>query len=55
MTKPSSNIGVPSLLILIFITLKLTHYIDWSWWWVGIGILLIGGLIGLGAAIFSKK
>lgn len=22
------------ILTLIFITLKLTGYIDWSWWWV---------------------
>jgi hypothetical protein len=22
------------LLCLMFIGLKLTHYIDWSWWWV---------------------
>ena len=21
-------------LFLVFITLKLTHFIDWSWWWV---------------------
>lgn len=30
----SGGISVASLLGLIFITLKLTHYIDWSWWWV---------------------
>lgn len=30
----SGGIRVASLLGLIFITLKLTHYIDWSWWWV---------------------
>ena len=22
------------VLAIVFITLKLTHYIDWSWWWV---------------------
>lgn len=22
------------LLTILFIGLKLTHYIDWSWWWV---------------------
>lgn len=26
--------GFLSLLTLIFITLKLTGHIDWSWWWV---------------------
>ena len=24
----------PNILLLIFIVLKLTHVIDWSWWWV---------------------
>jgi len=23
-----------TLLLVLFIALKLTHYIDWSWWWV---------------------
>lgn len=30
----SSSIGFAGLLGLLFIGLKLTHYIDWSWWWV---------------------
>jgi hypothetical protein len=30
----SSGIGFFSLLTVVFITLKLTGYIDWSWWWV---------------------
>ena len=30
----SGGIGFFGLLTLIFITLKLTNYIDWSWWWV---------------------
>lgn len=28
------SVGFCSLLTLVFITLKLTGYIDWSWWWV---------------------
>lgn len=32
----SSNSGISfgSLLTLVFIVLKLTNVIDWSWWWV---------------------
>ena len=30
----SSGISFWGLLTIVFITLKLTHYIDWSWWWV---------------------
>jgi hypothetical protein len=26
---------------LLFITLKLTHVIDWSWWWLLVPALLI--------------
>lgn len=26
--------GLPSCLFLLFTALKLTGYIDWSWWWV---------------------
>jgi len=30
----SGSIGFVGLLTILFIGLKLTHYIDWSWWWV---------------------
>lgn len=30
----SSGVGLSSLLGVLFIGLKLTHNIDWSWWWV---------------------
>jgi hypothetical protein len=34
-TSSSSNgIGVIGLLGIVFVTLKLTHVIDWSWWYV---------------------
>ncbi len=30
----SNGIGFGVILFLIFMTLKLTGNIDWSWWWV---------------------
>ena len=30
----TGGIGFSGLLTIVFITLKLTEYIDWSWWWV---------------------
>ena len=30
----SSGIGFGGALILLFVGLKLTGYINWSWWWV---------------------
>jgi hypothetical protein len=33
-SSTSSGIGFVGLLTIVFITLKLTGYITWSWWWV---------------------
>lgn len=33
-TTRSGGIGFFGLLTIVFITLKLTGYIAWSWWWV---------------------
>ena len=32
--KTSSGIGLPGVLFVVFLVLKLTGNIDWSWWWV---------------------
>ncbi len=29
-----SGVGVSTVLQIVFIVLKLTNLIDWSWWWV---------------------
>jgi hypothetical protein len=33
-SSSSGGIGFCGLLTILFIGLKLTNYIDWSWWWV---------------------
>lgn len=33
-SSSSGGIGVPGLLGVSFVVLKLTNVIDWSWWWV---------------------
>lgn len=30
----SGGIGFAGLLFIVFLVLKLTNVIDWSWWWV---------------------
>ena len=53
------KIGFPGLLTLIFITLKLTGHITWSWiWvlspiWISIGIAVIVAAVILLAAFIS--
>lgn len=44
------SIGFPGLLALIFITLKLTGVIDWSWLWV-LSPLWIGLVLFLGSLL----
>lgn len=51
------GIGIVGLLGVVFVVLKLTHVIGWSWWWVTapfwgsflLALLLLAGL----AAVFS--
>jgi len=45
-SSSSGGIGFCGLLTVLFIGLKLTGYIDWSWWWVW-SPMLIGFGIGL--------
>lgn len=33
-SSSSSGIGITGLLTVMFVGLKLTDHIDWSWWWV---------------------
>ena len=59
-TTSNNGIGFFSALTLIFIVLKLTGVIAWSWWWVISPILIHMSLvfmavIGLVALRASKK
>lgn len=53
-SSSSGGIGFTGLLAILFIALKLTHVITWSWWWVlaplWAGLALVV-MILLGAAL----
>ena len=34
MANNSSNMSLPLIIFVVFLTLKLSNVIDWSWWWV---------------------
>jgi ABC-type antimicrobial peptide transport system permease subunit len=58
----SGGVGLGMVLFLIFLVLKLTDTIDWSWWWVTaplwipIGlVVIILAIVGLVAVIASRK
>lgn len=48
----SGGIGFLGLLAVLFIALKLTHFIDWSWWYVLMPLWLPAG-VGLAVAAFA--
>lgn len=60
----NGGIGFVGLLTIVFITLKLTGHIDWSWWWVlspvwifgllVVVIVALAGLIFLAAEVFRR-
>lgn len=64
-THTSGGIGFFGLLAIVFITLKLTGYIAWSWWWVlaplwlpaavVLGVLAITFLVALLMAVVSTR
>ncbi len=49
------SIGFPGVLAIVFIVLKLTGEIDWSWWWVlaPIWISAIGGVAFLAIVLWA--
>lgn len=60
--RSSNGIGFGTVLFLVFLVLKLTGNIDWSWWWVTsplwipltLGVIVLC-VIGLIAVMFNKK
>jgi len=49
MNDSSSGIGLFGMLGIVFVALKLTGYINWSWWWVMLpfwgGFALVGVIL----------
>ena len=57
-SKSSNGLGIGTILFLIFMVLKLTNYIDWSWWWVTAPLwipIIILGVVGLIAIFYLKN
>ena len=52
------GIGFLGILTIVFITLKLIDYIDWSWWWVLSPIwipITVVALLGVLAVTLSQR
>lgn len=63
-SSSSSGVSAIGLLGVLFVGLKLTGFIDWSWWWVtapfwgGVAVVLAGfaifGLFLLALKLFGR-
>lgn len=52
----ATGIGFFGMLGILFIGLKLTGYISWSWWWVLLPLywwLIVLAVVFLGAVVFD--
>ena len=63
MKDESISIGFSGILFIVFLILKLTNVIDWSWWWVtsplwitiALNILIIISIVLFQFIIIRKK
>jgi uncharacterized integral membrane protein len=60
-TNNVGGLNLPSVLFVIFLVLKLTNTIDWSWWWVTSPLwiplalaVVLGVVVGVGLTLFPK-
>lgn len=59
-SNTSSGIGIPTVVLVVFIILKLLKLINWSWWWVlsplwiSVGLWLVVALVVYGTIIISR-
>jgi hypothetical protein len=56
----SGGLGIGMILFIVFLVLKLTNTIDWSWWWVTsplwipfVAAVVILGIVGVIAIIIE--
>ena len=60
-TNNVGGLNLPGVLFVIFLVLKLTNTIDWSWWWVTsplwipLALAVVSGVVvGVGLTLFPK-
>lgn len=58
MTEERGGIGCAGVLLIVFVTLKLTGLVAWSWWWVlapaWVPLSLWLAIVGLVALCFAQ-
>ena len=50
-TRGGGGLRFGTILFLIFLVLKLTNAIGWSWWWVTAPLWIVWAFVGLGVLV----
>lgn len=51
--RVSSGVSLSAVVFIVFLILKLTNVIDWSWWWVTSPLWISFGLALVASLIFA--
>ncbi len=57
----TGGINFAGVLLIVFVVLKLTNVIDWSWWWVlsplliPLSIVALAGIVLLSIKLWDRK
>lgn len=59
MNSTNTGVGLGTILFIVFLILKLTGTIDWSWWWVTapiwIPVAFVILIVGVTVVLFPKE
>lgn len=49
--QTATGYSLPVIVFIVFLTLKLTGNIDWSWWWVTSPLWIVASIIIVGMLV----
>lgn len=49
----AAGLSMPAIVFIVFLTLKLTGVISWSWWWVTSPLWIMAGIMVLITLIYT--
>lgn len=50
-SSPATGLSLPGIVFIVFLILKLTGLISWSWWWVTSPLWITAALVAVLAVI----
>lgn len=60
-SSSATGLSIPGIVFIVFLILKLTGLISWSWWWVTsplwitVALVVVIAVISIGVYLFSAR